>query len=477
MSKFFIDKRQLYAVRGFSRNFLLVKQTINGYSTVSSDLGSSDKPAITLATKNGKISRSKFSALVKRIENGHKICDAHTALELIKSCGLHFIDLSPCNRQERLNHIFEYLIPEQVKLKYEQAHYEHYMSNTILNEHSFDAVQMIRLMSRDQISLNQSISQSLTSQLCRSNQVQVAVSFLNHTISDQSRLDLKFLESGLTFEQFLQSFLTKMPKTDPIIVGDLLAPLMGRYLINGDESKALKLFETLKRPTNLVHLSLVDGYLRTRKFNNARKILDEQIDKFAADELLEILITLSATSAPSELNEMINHRLDSLNLSERETIFRFINTIMRLCKNGRYDWAFELTKRHFEEQFLNEHPTEMIHFKEYINVVSYFYKSLVDYSHDSSSLIVKYARSMDQLADVDPMKHLKCALYHSYEANSVECNLDLIRELKANNVKMKINFFLPLLAVEVKNFDRLCHSYNIGVIDANVNKLNPNSNE
>lgn len=131
-----------------------------------------------------------------------------------------------------------------------------------------------------------------------------------------------------------------------------------------------------------------------------------------------------------------------------------VHALMRLCRHGFHDAASRLTRELFPRHFTEHDPLEKDIINQNINMASYFFKALVEYSH-SIELITKHAATTT--SDNDEMnrnKHMTNVLYHSLLADKpLEFNLDLIERFRKLGLPLKLNYFMPLIARQIKQLD------------------------
>lgn len=273
-------------------------------------------------THTHKISKSAFLTLIKLIESS-KQCDPRTALFLLRSCGMHLIDLAPHKRQLYLDYMFGELFrsPHRAPVRFTLEHYDAYMSTTLVNEGSFCPFEMTRLMRVDEnvqaqqqqqqqhhatTSAFVSVDTSLVKRLCQLDEIDVALARVgdvfrggggganNHT----SLPDLEKYKSRrrpIEFDRFVDDVLSSSTSSHSVAV-DLINPLILFYLTNNEPHKAIKLFQLLVEkklePDSSTYVSLISGYVRMGKLDEARQLFDKSYSNFKLIDCFSLQLEL-----------------------------------------------------------------------------------------------------------------------------------------------------------------------------------------
>lgn len=133
-----------------------------------------------------------------------------------------------------------------------------------------------------------------------------------------------------------------------------------------------------------------------------------------------------------------------------------IHWLMRLCRHGFYDSAFHLVHDLFPTHFTEIDPTEYDMIKQNLNMSSYFFKSLAEYSN-TSELLINYATDSRIQTPADRHRHIHTVLNHSLLVHDrpVQFNLKLMERFKQLGclTAFKINYFMPLILEQIRRLD------------------------
>lgn len=406
--------------------------------------------------ETNKISENLFLSLVKSIEK-NKSCDSETALTLIKSCGINFIDQFPIKRQYLLNYLFDQLLRD-LNVKYDQKHYDFYMSNTLFNDSSFDPFKLNNQMNSENILNNMSINHSYIKQFCQMDQFKLALLFLRNLLESQNLNSVDFTklkqDNFLSSNNYYENFIDQMKKVklendQQNDFTELFSPILDYFFKQNDPKKSLEIIEILNqinlKPSNSNYVSLISGHLHLSQYQDAQKTYDQVKQVLTLNDLVNLYLENSrnaqiSSKSKNEFTEALIEKFpQDFNLNDRVLL---VNLIMKLTNEKKFDEAFYLVKKFFSNE-VNKKSQEVI------NIPEYYMKSLVEYE-ESWSGIKKYTNF-----DLDSKKYLRTLLQFALLKQNTDLSLKLIKELNSSGERIKASFFYPLMVKEANELEQV----------------------
>lgn len=263
-----------------------------------------------------KVSKNAFLTLIKLIEN-EKECDSRVAFTMFRLCGMQLIDIAPHKRQHHLDYLFNTLFPSRILINrsmptsYTLDHYEAYMTSSLINEGQFCPFELSRriTMSRNKQLPRLSLDACLIRRLCQLDEINVVLARLVDVVLEgpTRRVDFEYYKSvkQLDFDVFMKDVFVKSNSSgseETTAAGggatlvDLVNPLIFSYLSRDETHKAISLFQGLLdrqlEPTSTTYASLISGYVRARKLDDARKLFDKSYDKLKLIDCFDVQLEL-----------------------------------------------------------------------------------------------------------------------------------------------------------------------------------------
>ncbi|CAF0745290.1 unnamed protein product [Brachionus calyciflorus] len=415
----------------------------------------SDLNSIILETN--KIDKNSFERIIEQIELSKK-CDQKSALVLIKSLGINFIDLYPHERQHKLNYLFNDLF-RKIDLKLDDTHYNSYLSRTLINQGTFDPFKINKQILDDKITLSLDISTCLVKQLCNLNETRLALNYVKKILDEQDfevKLEKIDTQENLKFNKFYQNFLDELrnSKVDNDYV-KLFNPIIFQFFKLKEPLKSLEILDKLDKiyikSNNFTNSSLIKGNIIVNNYDEALNLLEKNSKNLKVSNFLDFFY-MSIVNESNECENkkiFLDHLVENLGLhyAESDNVY-LVDLIYRLGSIKKYDEIVKLIK------ICNPSETS------YIKVQDYFFRILVE-NEDSLKVLLNYSNFHGE-----KLENLKSLLFYTLSKKHTENSLNLIKELRNSGDLVKASYFFPLISKETSELSNA-----LKICDKNIQKI------